>query len=87
MNKLERDIINTIAEEGGIDLDCIQQDSDFYDLGVDSLSSLEILAVLEKKYDIRISENDLININSISKIVRLVLSEIDKKKAATISRR
>ena len=80
MNKLEQDIINTIAEEGGIDLDLIQQDSDFYDLGVDSLSSLEILAVLEKKYDIRISENDLININSISKIVRLVSSEIDKKK-------
>jgi len=80
MNKLERDIINTIAEEGGIDLDCIQQDSKFYDLGVDSLSSLEILAVLEKKYDIRIAENDLVNINSISKIVRLVSSEIDKKK-------
>ena len=80
MNKLEQDIINTIAKEGGIDLDLIQQDSDFYDLGVDSLSSLEILAVLEKKYDIRISENDLVNINSVSKIVRLVLSEIDKKK-------
>lgn len=80
MNKLEQDIINTIAKEGGIDLDLIQQDSDFYDLGVDSLSSLEILAVLEKKYDIRISENDLVNINSVSKIVRLVLSGIDKKK-------
>ena len=81
MNKLEREIIDTIAEEGEIDKDDIQPNSDLYDLGIDSLSALEILAALEEKYDIGISEYELKNINSVTEIVRLVSSELDKEEA------
>ena len=45
MNKLDLEIINTIAEEGDIDKSEIKLDSNLYDLGIDSLSSLEILMV------------------------------------------
>ena len=79
MNKLEREIIDTIAEEGGIDKDDIQPDSELYNLGIDSLSALEIMAVLEDKFNIRISEHELKNIDRVSDIVRLVSSELDKK--------
>ena len=84
MNKLERQIIDTIAEEGEIDKDDIQPNSDLYNLGIDSLSALEILAALEEKYDIRISEYELNNISSVTEIVRLVSSELDKKKVNNI---
>lgn len=79
MNKLEQEIIDTIAEEGAIDRSEIKLDSNLYDLGIDSLSSLEILVALESKYDIRISENRLKNLNSVREIIRVVSSELKKK--------
>jgi acyl carrier protein len=79
MNKLEQEIIDTIAEEGAIDKSEIRPDSNLYDLGIDSLSSLEILVALEDKYDIRISQNRLKNVNSVREIIRVVSSQLKKK--------
>ena len=79
MNKLELEIINTIAEEGDIDKSEIKPDSNLYDLGVDSLSSLEILVALENKYDITIAQESLKNVNSVREIIRVVSSELKKK--------
>ena len=80
MNKLDLEIINTIAEEGEIDKSDITLDSNLYDLGIDSLSSLEILVALENKYDIRIAQNRLKKINNIREIIRVVVVEVQKKK-------
>ncbi len=79
MNKLEQEILDTIAEEGEIDKSEITLDSNLYDLGIDSLSSLEILVALENKYDIRIAQNRLKNVNSVREIVRVVSSEFKKR--------
>ena len=79
MKKLEQEIIDTIAEEGEIDKSEITLDSNLYDLGVDSLSSLEILVALENKYGITIKQNRLRNVNSVEQIVRVVSSELRKK--------
>ncbi len=79
MNELEQEIIDTIAEEGAIDKSEIKLDSNLYDLGIDSLSSLEILVALENKYDITIAENRLKNVNSVREIIRVVSSELKKK--------
>ena len=79
MNKLEEEIINTIAGEGEIDRSEITLDSNLYDLGIDSLSSLEILIALEEKYDITITQNRLKNVNSVREIIRVVSSELKKK--------
>ena len=79
MNKLEQEIINTIAEEGEIDKSDITLDSSLYDLGIDSLSSLEILVALEDNYDITIAQNRLKNVDSVREIVKVVSSELKKK--------
>ena len=79
MNELEQEIIDTIAEEGAIDKSEIKLDLNLYDLGIDSLSSLEILVALEDKYDIRISQNRLKNVNSVREIIRVVSSQLKKK--------
>ncbi len=79
MSKLEQEIIDIIAEEGALDKSEIRLDSNLYDLGIDSLSSLEILVALEEKYDIRISQNRLKNVNSVREIIRVVSSELKKK--------
>ena len=79
MSTLEQEIIDTIAEEGGIEKECIHLDSDLYSLGIDSLSALEIIAVLEIKFNIRISEYDLRNVNQIRGIVQIVSKEVKKR--------
>ena len=79
MNKLEQEIANTIAEEGEIDKSDITLDSSLYDLGIDSLSSLEILVALEDKYDIAIEQERLKNLDSVREIVKVVSSELKKK--------
>ena len=79
MNKLEREIINTIAEEGNIEKTDIKLDSTLYDLGVDSLSSLEILVALEDKYTITIAQERLKNVDSVRNIIGIVSSELKKK--------
>ena len=79
MNKLEQEIIDVIAEEAAVDRSEIRLDSNLYDLGIDSLSSLEILVALEEKYDIRISQNRLKNVNSVREIIRVVSSQFKKK--------
>ena len=73
--------IDTIAEEGMIDKNEIKLDTNLYDLGIDSLSSLEILVALENKYDITIAQNRLKNVNSVRQIVRAVLSALKKKQS------
>jgi acyl carrier protein len=79
MNELAQEIINVIAEEGEIDKSEITPDSNLYDLGIDSLSSLEILVALEDKYDITIAQNRLKNVNSVREIIRVVSSQLKKK--------
>jgi len=79
VSKVEQEIIDIIAEEGAIDRDEIKLDSNLYDLGIDSLSSLEILVALEAKYDITIAQNRLKNVNSVREIIRVVSSELKKK--------
>ena len=80
MNQLEQEIINIIVEEAAVDKGEVNLDSNLYDLGIDSLSTLEILVALETKYDIEISQNRLRNVNTARAIVRIVSSELEKQR-------
>ena len=57
-----------------IEMDPNQIDPDAHlveDLGMDSMMALEILAAIEKKYKIRIPEDDLPKITTVNKAVEL----------------
>lgn len=79
MHRLEQEIIDTIAEEGEIDRREIKPDSNLYDLGLDSLSSLEILVILEDKYDIVIEQDKLKDVNNVGQIINAIADELQKK--------
>ena len=79
MNDVGQEIIGIIAEEWGINKSLIDVDMSFDDLGIDSLTSLEILAKLENRYNIRIHENLLKDAANIREVIRLVQQEIKKK--------
>jgi len=79
MHRLEQEIIDTIAEEADIDRNEITLDSTLYDLGIDSLTALEILVVLENKYDIVIAQDKLKNVNTARQIIRIFSDELQNK--------
>ena len=49
------DVRGIIAEQLGKELDAVQQDSKFADLGADSLDTVEIMMALEEKFGFEVS--------------------------------
>jgi acyl carrier protein len=81
MIPLEQEIIDTIADETGLSSEELGRATRFYDVGIDSLSALEILAALEGKYDIVLDEQELRETSTIGAVVNVVASKIRKKEA------
>jgi acyl carrier protein len=60
-------VLTTVA-----DLSAPAPDQDFDALGIDSLTRLELLAILEKEFDIEISEDFLVEFRTINRVVQVV---------------
>ncbi|MEW5804109.1 MAG: acyl carrier protein [bacterium] len=80
VENLEQEIRTMIAEIAERDEEEIGSDIDFVkDLGFDSMTALEILAKLEKKYRIRITEKELTKLNNLQQTVDLVKNLLSSK--------
>jgi acyl carrier protein len=78
-NILENDLKELIAEIVEVEPDKITPGANFVeDLGMDSMMALEILASIEKKYKLRIPEENLTKITNLNKVVELVDKFLDK---------
>ena len=78
-NTLENDLRKLIAEIVEVEPDKITPGVNFVeDLGMDSMMALEILASIEKKYKLRIPEENLTKITNLNKVVELVDKFLDK---------
>lgn len=70
---VKREVRKMVAEIGEISEEEIKDDSNFIDdLGFDSMKALEIAAAIEKKYKIRISEEEIPKINSLASVFNLL---------------
>ena len=71
-SELEQEIRKLIADI--IEMDPAQIEPDAHlveDLGMDSMMALEILAAIEKKYKIKISEEELPKITTLNRAIEL----------------
>lgn len=67
-----------IAEEIELPVEEVTDDADLAsDLEVDSLSAMEIAVLLEKKYKIKISEEEIKSLTSVPIIHKLVSAKVD----------
>ena len=70
--QVEQEIRDLIADIIEMEPDQIDPDAHLVeDLGMDSMMALEILASIEKKYKIRIPEEDLPKITTVNRAVEL----------------
>ena len=71
-DNLEQDIRSLIADIIEMEPSQIAPDASLVeDLGMDSMMALEILAAMEKKYKIKISEDDLPKITTLNRAIDL----------------
>ena len=58
-----------IAEELGIEIEDIKEDSNLTDdLGADSLDAIELIMAIEEEFDVQIEDNEASNIKVVSDI-------------------
>ena len=73
MDNIEKEMRSLVAEILEIDEETITPDAKFVeDLGMDSMMALEILASAEKKYKIKIQEENLTKVTSLNSLVDVV---------------
>ena len=72
-----RALIAEIAEK-----DEIPDDVAFKDLGIDSMMGVEIVAAIEKKYQVKIEDAELVQITTLSSSMELVTKKLGADVAA-----
>jgi acyl carrier protein len=76
-----RILILEIAQDMEIDEAKITDDAHFItDMGLDSMALLEVLATMEKKFNVTIPETEFPNIVSVNKCAETVQKYLDQKK-------
>ena len=76
---LEKELRSLIAEIVEIEEDKITPEANFVeDLGMDSMMALEILASIEKKYKLKIPEENLTKITNLKQVIGLVGDFLNK---------
>ena len=70
---LEKELRSLVSEIVEIEEDKVLSEANFVeDLGMDSMMALEILASIEKKYKLKIPEENLTKITNLNQVVTLV---------------
>ena len=76
----EQEIKEIISNATGIDVEKLKNDANFWeDLGVDSIKAIEITVAIERKYKIRIRDEQVPEISTVGKAVEVVKEALEKK--------
>ena len=75
-----RDLIAEIAE-----IDDVPDDVTFKDLGIDSMMGVEIVAAIERKYQVKIEDAELTDITSLNSSMALVQKKLGSAKVAAVA--
>ena len=78
---LEEEIKHLVAQIGEVPVETVALDVDFITLGIDSLASLTLVAAAEKRFGIKIPEEQLGRIRNIRDILEFA-PQVAKKEQA-----
>ncbi|MDT0546743.1 MULTISPECIES: acyl carrier protein [Streptomyces] len=68
-----------VADVLDVEEEDVTDDADFVkELGVDSLMALEVMVVLEKKYSVKLKEQEMKEITCLRKVYDLLASKLEK---------
>ncbi|ANZ39748.1 polyketide-8 synthase acyl carrier protein [Lentzea guizhouensis] len=71
-----------VADVLDVDADLVTDDAHFGDdLGADSLLALEVMVILEKRYEVKLAESELMELTSLQKVYDLLQQKISEAAA------
>ncbi|GIL66174.1 hypothetical protein Vafri_19779 [Volvox africanus] len=73
------DVRSIIAEQLGTQVDKIQAESKFVDLGADSLDTVEIMMALEERFEVSFEEENTERISTVQQAADLIAGQIGDK--------
>lgn len=77
---VEQRVKNVVAQQLKVDLEEINDDSDFVkDLGADSMASIELVAAFEAEFDIEMDEDAALSIKTVGKAVEFIKNILDQQ--------
>jgi acyl carrier protein len=84
-DELIQRVIKTIAATKRIPIETVMIDSDFVQLGIDSMDAVEILFALENEFDISIPDDEVRSVRGIRQMCEGVERLVATKSAAKAS--
>eukprot|EP00884_Botryococcus_braunii_P019521 jgi/Botrbrau1/6252/Bobra.0129s0006.1 len=72
-----RDVRIVIADQLGRNLEDIQPDNTFVDIGADSLDTVEIMMALEEKFELTLEEEGAEQVRTVDDAAELIAKQID----------
>lgn len=80
--KLEQEIKELISGVTGIDTSEIKSDANFWkDLEIDSIKAIEITVAIERKYKVRVRDDQVADIITVGQAVKVVKEALEKKES------
>ncbi|KAI8471847.1 MAG: acyl carrier protein [Monoraphidium minutum] len=70
------DVRSIISEQLGTELEKVQAEAKFADLGADSLDTVEIMMALEEKFDITLDEEGAEKISTVQEAADLIAAQV-----------
>lgn len=80
MTTLKEELRSLIAEIAEIDE--VPDDATFKDLGIDSMMGVEIVAAIERKYQVKIEDSELVEVTTLNNSMALVQKKLSDDTAA-----
>jgi acyl carrier protein len=80
MSQLKEEIRALISEIA--EVEAVPDDTHFKDLGIDSMMGVEIVAAIERQYQIKIPDDELKEVSTLNKSYEIVLSKLPEDKRA-----
>ena len=68
---------STATEIAERDFGTVKEDGVIADLGIDSLGMLEIIGSMEREFDIRVPDDKLVGIQTVSQLIELVETRLN----------
>lgn len=80
MEVLLNDVAEILTEVAECDIEDVQLDTNLSDeLGVSSLMGLEVLVMLERKYSIKLDEENLLKMTTPRKIMEIISENLEQQ--------
>jgi acyl carrier protein len=75
MSALFESVVNVISRRFRIDRTKVLPNVSFQEIGLDSLSQIELATILQKELGVSISDDDIANMSTVSDVVRWLESQ------------